>query len=164
MLIRQWLKLCTHMSLRNLFESVTSGTSLASRILKCILHCSYSYKDEQNLQWLGGLYTFVIMASYSFFIFYRLYCKSVNIIICIPKIAPLGVGVNLFRSIYETVHISWVCVRGSWSVCFIETSELRAGCGKFPGKVRIIMEKMSWTGLAAWMEVTKISFINLLGN
>jgi hypothetical protein len=52
-----------------LFDSVTSGTSLASRILKCILDCSYSYKDEQNLQWLGGLYTFVIMAPYSFCIF-----------------------------------------------------------------------------------------------
>jgi len=94
------------MNLSILFESVTSGTSLASRILKCILDCSYSYKDEENLQWLGGLYTFVIMANYSFCIFYRLYCKSMNIIICIPEISPLSVAVNLFRSIYETVYIS----------------------------------------------------------
>jgi hypothetical protein len=47
-----------------MFESAKSGISFESRILKCILDCSYSYKDEQNLEWLGGLYTraFVIMA------------------------------------------------------------------------------------------------------
>jgi hypothetical protein len=50
------------MSLSILFELVTSGTSLASRILECILDCGYSYKDEKNIDWLGDLYTFVIMA------------------------------------------------------------------------------------------------------
>jgi len=32
------------------FVSVTSGSSLASRILKCILKCSYSYKDVHYLE------------------------------------------------------------------------------------------------------------------
>ena len=43
------------MSLSILFESVKSVTYLASRILKCILDCSYFYKDVQNLEYLGGL-------------------------------------------------------------------------------------------------------------
>jgi len=32
------------------FESVTPGSSLAWRIVKCILECSYSYKDVQNFE------------------------------------------------------------------------------------------------------------------
>jgi len=90
-----------------LSESVTCGTSLASRIIKCILDCSYSYKDEQKLEWLGGLCTFVIMALSSFCIWSNdFYCICVNIIICIPTFSPLSVAVNLFQSIYDNIYIS----------------------------------------------------------
>jgi len=32
---------------------------------------------------------------------------------CIPKISPLNVAVNLFRSISQTIYTRWVCARRS---------------------------------------------------
>ena len=74
---------------------------------------SFDIRDILSVGWCAVYRNTCVGNKYFLYFVYLFYCKSVNIIICIPKISPLSLGVNLFLSVYKTIYISWVCTRGS---------------------------------------------------